>query len=198
MWDQRSYSLKITSKFFPFPSSLTQTYHDPETSRAKSYQPAKVPRENEEGIRSSRASFGGRKTAYVEFTYSNLPKKWFLCYLKIFFLSKKSVKWCSNQNYTQAKSWLQDYLVSARLRDEVTALHSTIECLAKGNQNCLETISRLFMSGYNGNADGEVEMERCGQLICGGFDQQIVSGGQFGSFWLVWTDPVFKRKYKIS
>ncbi|PMD15850.1 hypothetical protein NA56DRAFT_327336 [Hyaloscypha hepaticicola] len=72
--------------------------------------------------------------------------------------------------------------LSARLRDEVTALHSTIECLAKGNQNCLETISRLFMSGYNGNADGEVEMERCGQLICGGFDQQIVSGGQFGSF----------------
>ena len=44
--------------------------------------------------------------------------------------------------------------MSARLRDEVTALHTTIECLAKGNQNCLETISRLFMAGL-----GKVDLE---------------------------------------
>ena len=197
MWDQRSYSLKITSKFFPFPSPLAQTYHNPETSRAKSYQPAKVPREDEEGIRSSRASFGGRKTACVKFTYSHSPQNPFRCYSKTFFLSKWSVKWCLNPNYIQSKSWLEDDLDSARLRDEVTALHSTIECLAKGNQNCLETISRLFMSSYKGNAEREAEIERCGQLTCGSFEQQIVSGGQFGSFWLVWTDAVLKRKYKI-
>jgi len=54
--------------------------------------------------------------------------------------------------------------MSARLRNEVTALHTTIECLAKGNQNCLETISRLFMAGYMGKEDlsgeGMAELER--------------------------------------
>ena len=37
---------------------------------------------------------------------------------------------------------------SARLRDEVTALHLAIKCLTKGSQKCLETISRLCQSGY--------------------------------------------------
>lgn len=59
--------------------------------------------------------------------------------------------------------------MSARLRDEVTALHSTIECLAKGNQNCLETISRLCISGFVGKGEGQVEMERYGQLMCESF-----------------------------
>jgi hypothetical protein len=59
--------------------------------------------------------------------------------------------------------------VSARLRDEVTALHSTIECLAKGNQNCVETISRL-MSGQINKSDGEEQTNRyrqCVYELCG-------------------------------
>ncbi len=51
---------------------------------------------------------------------------------------------------------------SARLRNEVTALHTTIECLAKGNQNCLETISKLFMAGFGGK--GEFEGEGLGEM----------------------------------
>ncbi|KAE9380858.1 hypothetical protein N431DRAFT_540375 [Stipitochalara longipes BDJ] len=66
--------------------------------------------------------------------------------------------------------------VSARLRDEVTALHSTIECLAKGNQNCLETISRLCMSGFVNKVDGEIEMERYGPLVCESFLPRMVGG----------------------
>jgi len=52
--------------------------------------------------------------------------------------------------------------MSARLRDEVTALHTTIECLAKGNQNCLETISKLVMAGYVGKdaSEGMGDLER--------------------------------------
>lgn len=62
--------------------------------------------------------------------------------------------------------------ISARLRDEVTALHSTIECLAKGNQKCLETISRLCMNEFISKVDGidrRVEMERYGHLVCESF-----------------------------
>jgi hypothetical protein len=50
--------------------------------------------------------------------------------------------------------------MSARLRDEVTALHSTIECLAKGNQSCLETISRLCMNGLANKGEERAETER--------------------------------------
>lgn len=71
--------------------------------------------------------------------------------------------------------------VSARLRDEVTALHSTIECLAKGNQNCLETISRLCMSGYTGKMEAEVEMERYEQLMCENFGSRMLSWDDFGN-----------------
>jgi hypothetical protein len=45
---------------------------------------------------------------------------------------------------------------SARLRDEVTALHSAIDCLTKGSQSCLETISRLYQSG---NKNGQTVLE---------------------------------------
>ncbi|PMD65664.1 uncharacterized protein K444DRAFT_184719 [Hyaloscypha bicolor E] len=66
--------------------------------------------------------------------------------------------------------------MSARLRDEVTALHSTIECLAKGNQNCLETISRLCMSGFIRKGEGQAEIDSYGQLVCESFLPRMVDG----------------------